>query len=71
MNEWHDDAERSLLQTFLDAVAVEAYDAQIQSPSEYEPPTKTDVEPESGIIVPGRGVRRRGNERKDAAVAGS
>jgi hypothetical protein len=61
-------AEPSALVRFLDAVAIEAYDAQI--PSEHESP-KT-VQPDSRIIVSGRGRRDKPREaRKEAPVASS
>jgi hypothetical protein len=63
-----DNPKPSALQAFLDGVAIATYDARI--PSEHEPP-KT-VQPDSRIIVSGRGRRDKASDaRKGTPVANS
>jgi hypothetical protein len=49
-----DDHNPCALHAFLDRVALEAYDRQGQP----EPEPRRTVQPESRIIVAGRGIRR-------------
>jgi len=50
----NDDLNPYALQAFIDRVALEAYDRQDQP----EPELRKSVQPESRIIVAGRGIRR-------------
>jgi hypothetical protein len=54
MNEPHDDPDLLPLQAFIDRIALESCDRQ--RPPEPEPP-KVIVQPESRIVVAGRGIR--------------